>query len=135
MLTNEQIANVCLPIFTAYLDKYNELEMIALSTSDGFPVLSRTNSQLVLESDTMAAAASTLFSVSNAISRQILKKEFRVTFIESSSGNVAFIALSHYQQDFVLSMSASEHMNIGQLRVFITRLNNDIIDHLSKTTN
>lgn len=131
MPVNTKLAQLCTHIFDAYLEKYDAIEMISLATSDGFPVINRTTHNLSIESDTMAAASSTLFSVSNAISKQILRKEFKVTFIESGSGNIAFIALSLQGMDYVLAMSAAESMNIGQLRVFIHRINNDIIEKVS----
>ncbi len=133
MPVNTKLAQICSLIFDTYIEKYDAIEMISLATADGFPVINRSASSLNIESDTMAAASSTLFSVSNAISKQILRKEFNVTFIESGSGSIAFVAVSLDGMDYVLAMSAGEQMNIGQVRVFIYRINNDIIEKVSST--
>ena len=75
--------------------------------------------------------SSTLFSVSNAVSRQILKKSFKVTFIEAEEGNIAFVSLSLDNDDFVLAMSAGEQVNIASLRMLINRLAKEIQSELS----
>ena len=90
--------------------------IVDLFVSEGFDV------------ETMAAAASTLYSVSNAVTKQILSKSFKITFIESEQGNVAFVALQLNDKDFVLSMSAKSAMNIASLRLLINRLAVEIGD-------
>lgn len=117
-----------LGLFDDCLQRYAGAECVCLSTTDGFPVASRTLAHIQFEADAMAAASSTLFSVSNAVSQQMLDRPFRVAFVESERGNMAFVSLSVGQQDYVLTMSASDEMNIGQLRAFINRLARQIVE-------
>ena len=126
MLDNNYVAQFSKEKFQIYMDEYDALEMICLSTTDGFPVYNHSSKKLHFDVDTMAAASSTLYSVSNAVSKQILSKHFNITFIESENGNIGFVALSLGERDFVLSMSASDAMNIGKLRVLINRLSEDL---------
>ena len=102
------------------------IEVISLSTADGFSVHNFIKSKHEFEVDTMAAAASTLHSVSKAVAHQILSKEFKSTFIEANQGNVCFVAVSLGSKDYVLAMSADQSMNIASLRLFINGLAEDI---------
>lgn len=126
MLDNKTVASAAKAHYQHYMDQYDALEVICLSTTDGFPVYNQSRNTLSFDVDTMAAASSTLYSVSNAVSKQILSKRFNITIIESESGNIGFIALSLGDKDFVLAMSASEDMNIGKLRVLINRLADEL---------
>lgn len=125
-MTHEDIAKQIAPLFTSYLNDNPDMEVIFLATTDGFPVLNQTAPGKCFEDDKMAAASSTLYSVSNAVSQQILNKTFKVTFIESEDGNVAFVALPLLEQHFVLAMSAGGKINIGSLRMMINRLAREI---------
>ncbi|MAR90143.1 MAG: roadblock/LC7 domain-containing protein [Pseudomonadota bacterium] len=130
MLDNTTVAAAAKDLCQTYMDGYEALEVISLSTTDGFPVHNHSRGSVKFDVDTMAAAASTLYSVSNAVSKQILAKHFNITIIESQSGNIGFVALSLGDKDFVLAISASDEMNIGKLRVLINRL----ADEIKKTT-
>lgn len=102
------------------------VEVISLATTDGFPVHTLTKMHKNLEKDTLSAAASTLHSVSNAVAQQILGKRFKVAFIESEQGNVAFVDLDIAGHNYVLVMSADATLNIASLRLLITRLATEI---------
>lgn len=115
-----------------YLDLEPSLELIALSTSDGFDVTSYKREDKNYEADKMAAASSTLCSVSGAVSKQILDKKFDITFIETSSGNIAFVALSLYDKDFVLTMSSGKAMDVTCLRLLIKRFANELSETVKK---
>lgn len=128
MNASPQFDQLLYPLFEKYLAAEPNLEVIALATSDGFSVCSANKFTVDFEPDKMAAAASTLHSVSNAVSKQILNKTFDMTFIETKAGNVAFVALELAGKDYVLSMSASELMNIASFRLNIRRLGQDISD-------
>lgn len=109
------------PLFARYAEN-DAIEVIALATTDGFPVYSINQGAEHFAEDTLSAAASTLHSVSNAVTRQILGKGFKITFIEAEQGNVAFVALTLAGRDYVLVMSARESLNIASLRLLINRL-------------
>lgn len=112
-------------LFSCYAEN-DAIEVIALVTTDGFPVFSINQGAENFAEDTLSAAASALHSVSNAVARQILGKRFKITFIESEQGNVAFIALTLAGHDYVLVMSARHSLNIASLRLLINRLANEI---------
>lgn len=126
MVNKEMFANVLSEIFQKFADKDDAIDVIALATSDGFPVKCLLQKQHEFEEDTMAAAASTLYSVSNAVAQQILTKEYKSTFIEAKDGNVCFVSFEFMNVDYVLSMSASASMNIAQLRITINSLAEEI---------
>ncbi|WP_221801348.1 roadblock/LC7 domain-containing protein [Oceanobacter mangrovi] len=126
---SERIKLVGQQIFQSCIDSYEAIECICLSTTDGFPVLSLKKASLNFEADAMAAASSTLYSVSNAVSRQMLARPFRMSFIESAQGNVMFVAMSVANKEFVLTVSGSDAMNIGQLRAIVNRMVTDVYQH------
>ncbi|MDO6804731.1 roadblock/LC7 domain-containing protein, partial [Wenyingzhuangia sp. 1_MG-2023] len=101
---------------------HSEIECLCLSTLDGFPVINILKNGISFEADTMAAASSTLYSVSNAVARQILSKPFQTAFIESDNGNIIFTSLPIQENDYILTASATDSMNIGQLRAIIKRI-------------
>lgn len=129
MSDNTDLATSAALLFEQFSESEDAVEVMSLSTSDGFPVQSFTRGQLSFESDTMAAAASTLFSVSNAVAHQILSKQYKSTFIEADQGNIFFISLKLADKDFVLAVCASESINIASLRLFTNRLASAIRSH------
>lgn len=130
-MDKQQLITAISPLFDDYMKSNQGLEVISLATTDGFPLLDTKKGNNEFETDKLAAASSTLFSVSNAVSRQILKKSFKVTFIEAEEGNIAFVSLSLDNDDFVLAMSAGEQVNIASLRMLINRLAKEIQSELS----
>lgn len=125
MSSDPKLENRLQTLFATYAENA-AIEVIALATTDGFPVCSFNRGAENFAEDTLSAAASTLYSVSNAVTRQILGKRFKITFIESEQGNVAFVALTLTGRDYVLVMSARESLNIASLRLLINRLANEI---------
>lgn len=130
-MDKQQLITAISPLFDDYMKSNQGLEVISLATTDGFPLLDTKKGNNEFETDKLAAASSTLFSVSNAVSRQILNKSFKVTFIEAEEGNIAFVSLSLDNDDFVLAMSAGEQVNIASLRMLINRLAKEIQSKLS----
>ena len=127
-LIHNNLSDTLSQLFEKSAEKEGAVEVISLSTADGFPVQNFMRGQHSFEPDTMAAAASTLFSVSNAVANQILSKDYKSTFIEADQGNVFFICLKMANKDFVLAVCASAAMNIASLRLFTNRLATAIID-------
>ena len=128
MSDNKKLSEQLIGLFDEYSSNNDAIEIISLATTDGFPVHHFSRLSEGFDVETMAAAASTLYSVSNAVTKQILSKSFKITFIESEQGNVAFVALQLNDKDFVLSMSAKGAMNIASLRLLINRLAVEIGD-------
>lgn len=128
MSANKKLSGKLIGLFNEYSSNNDAIEIISLATTDGFPVHHFSRLSEGFDVETMAAAASTLYSVSNAVTKQILSKSFKITFIESEQGNVAFVALQLNDKDFVLSMSAKSAMNIASLRLLINRLAVEIGD-------
>lgn len=125
--TLEQDLNV---LFSSYMDIEVAIELIALSTTDGFPVCARSRDMNNYESDKIAAAASTLYSVSNAVSKQILKSNFETAFVETNRGNMAFVSLSNSKGEYVLAISASGAINIAKLRLRIKNLAVELLNKI-----
>ena len=93
MSANKKLSGELIGLFNEYSSNNDAIEIISLATTDGFPVHHFSRLSEGFDVETMAAAASTLYSVSNAVTKQILSKSFKITFIESEQGNVAFVAL------------------------------------------
>lgn len=109
-------------LFDECVSRYADIELICLATTDGFPVRLYSVAELSVQPDTISAASGTLFSVSNAISQQIMQHPFRVSFIESDGANIAFVSIYGKAADYVLCMSAKDSMNIAMLRITINKL-------------
>lgn len=127
MSVNQQMASVAEGIFSEYVSQYDAIEHINLSTTDGFPVQNVSNQNLHFDVDKMAAASSTLYSVSSAVSKQLLNKAFKITYIEAEQGNIGFISMAVSESEFVLAMSVNSSMNVGQLRVIIHRIASELL--------
>ncbi len=128
MEDNELLVQGLVKLFDRWAEEGTGIEVISLSTADGFPIHNYSRNKKSFDPDTMAAAASTLCSVSSAITQQILSKEFKSTFIEADEGNVCFVLFSMNNNDFVLAMSADKSINIASLRISISRLSETIKD-------
>lgn len=128
MNSKEQLKPLLAPMFSSYVQENMDIEMILLATTDGFPILHLINEDKIFEADKMSAASSTLYSVSNAVTKQILNKRFQIAFIETEEGNVAFVSIPLDDRDFVLAMSAKAALNIASLRMFINRLSKEICE-------
>lgn len=126
MSLSDNVKNKISRLFEGYFSRDESVEVISFATTDGFPVCEFARGKSDFDPQMMAAAASTLYSVSNAVSQQILSMDFKISFIESEQGNVAFVALQLGGKDFVLSMSANKVMNIASLRMLINRLAGEI---------
>lgn len=128
MITNKDLATAFKPLAQSYLQGEPSIELITLATSDGFAVANNSRGAIPFEEDKLAAATSTLYSVSSAVSRQILGKQFSTAFIETQSGNIAFVALTLFKRDFVMAISANEAMNIASLRLKLKQLANALVN-------
>jgi len=122
------VKELLLNAFSAYMESKSEIQIIALATTDGFAIATQTRDAENCPEDKMAAAASTLYSVSNAVAKQVISSPFETTFVEAVDGNMAFVSLSHEGKDYVLMMSANSQMNIANLRMLIKRLAKEILD-------
>ena len=118
----EDICEKVSRLMLEFKDQDTAIELIALCTGDGFPVCSLASNAREFEEDKMAAASSTLYSVSNAVAQQIVSSEFQTTFIETRDGNMAFVAMRREDRDYVVVMSAAKEMNLAKLRLRISRL-------------
>ncbi|MCY4045344.1 MAG: roadblock/LC7 domain-containing protein [Cellvibrionales bacterium] len=127
MLSKDVLVTVISPLFDSYLNENEGIEVICLATTDGFPVHHVMKDTNTFEADKMAAASSTLYSVSNAVTQQILDKQFKITFIEAEEGNIAFVAITIDDKNFVLAMSARQSINIASHRMLINRMAKEII--------
>jgi predicted regulator of Ras-like GTPase activity (Roadblock/LC7/MglB family) len=128
MLSKDVLITIISPLFDSYLKSNDGFEVICLATTDGFPVHHVMADGNTFEADKMAAASSTLYSVSNAVTQQILDKQFKITFIEAEEGNIAFVSLDIDDKNFVLAMSARQSINIASHRMLINRLAKEITE-------
>ncbi len=121
------------PIGNAYIKKNPDIEIISLTTVDGFSVCHILNGAASIEEDKLAATTSTLYAVANAVSNQILGKGFNINFIETEAGNFALVGLKLSTTEFVLTLSTGKQMNIASVRLIIKRLSQEITDAYSNS--
>ena len=95
---------------------YNEVQIVSVSTSDGFN-LSFISKKGTIEDDKVAAVASTLCSISTAVSEQISNGSLKTITIESDNGrNTLLMKASFFEIDCVACIEATKNMSLAELR-------------------
>lgn len=109
----------------ALFDTEFDITLLNLCTADGFSIhaLSRGND---IESDKVAAIASTLCSISNASAEQISKGRFNIATVESMNGLLLFLRTQFQDRQSVLCVATNSKMSLGNARFHSQRLVNEI---------
>ncbi len=107
-------------------DNNKGIQVVSLSTTDGFSVKSFASKQLNAESDKLAAMSSTIYSLSNSAAQQILMDEFDSTIVETESGNMLFVRTTYLDLPCVLTIAARSDMQLATVRYKTKNLAQDI---------
>lgn len=97
-------------------DNNSEMLVVSLCTTDGFSIKSFASKGLNTEADKLAAMSSTMSALSNSISTQLLKEEFDITIVETTSGNVLFVKTNYLDLPCVLTVAARSDMALATVR-------------------
>jgi len=100
----------------------SEVNLVSLSTSDGFIIHLAQSEQLHCEKDKIAAVTSTFLSVSHSIAKEFINSQVRVASIETDKGNFLCAGTLYKKTPTVLTLSADESMSLGVLRVKLRQL-------------
>jgi predicted regulator of Ras-like GTPase activity (Roadblock/LC7/MglB family) len=94
---------------------------INLSSVDGFTHHSYT-ADGIQGDDKLSAVSSSLISLSNAATSQLMNTQLISTVIESNDGNMVLLKTRYLNKDAVLCFIADSHLNVGQTRYFAHKL-------------
>ncbi|MBD3653862.1 roadblock/LC7 domain-containing protein [Kangiella sp.] len=108
-------------LFEGLLDKYFDLKMVSLCTSDGFGVLHKARLDDEVELDRVSAITSSLVSLGNASSKQIIGGNLHSTIVETDSGNLLIKKLKLAEKELVLSIVTSKKMLLGEANYLISQ--------------
>ena len=93
-----------------------EMLVVSLCTTDGFSIKSFASKGLNTEADKFAAMSSTISALSNSIATQLLKEEFDITIVETTSGNALFVKTRYLDLPCVLTVAARSDMALATVR-------------------
>lgn len=102
-------------------DSNTDIKLIALCTADGFSI-HQASKEFENTPDKISAITSTLSSVSDSISREIMSAPFSINCIESDHGNCVSVYTQYRGKNVVLTVSADAAMSLGELRVRTKKL-------------
>jgi len=104
----------------------NEIDLIALSSTDGFDIHCKKSPDNTVEIDKLAAIASSVYALSNASAKQISDSDLNVITVETKNGNLLFLKSTYNNKATVLSVSSKSQMPLGETRYIATRLASEI---------
>ncbi|MCX7544841.1 roadblock/LC7 domain-containing protein [Marinicella gelatinilytica] len=109
-------------IFKKTAEKIEYLKLINLSTADGFEILTHNLKAEQTASDKLAATVSSLASLSNVASNQLVGDNLVITNIETAKGQM-LIVNTHYQaKPCVLCLLTGDKQNIGHARYYALKV-------------
>jgi predicted regulator of Ras-like GTPase activity (Roadblock/LC7/MglB family) len=113
-------------LFEASVREAKFVNAINLSSADGF-----THHSYVVDGTTdgerLSAVSSSLASLSNAATSQLMKTQLICTVIESTDGNMVLLRTRYRNKDAVLCFISDSHLNVGKTRYFARKLADAIV--------
>ncbi len=106
--------------------EHREIILLSVCTLDGFSIESYASSETGMESDKVAAIASSLCALSNSSSIQFTDEEFDITIIESAGGNSLFCRTTYLETACVVTLSSRTNLTLAQARFALKRLSKSI---------
>lgn len=110
----ELIKNLCV--------KNPEIKLLSLSTIDGFNIKAFAMKSLNVESDKLAAMASSLFALSNSSSEQLMQDKSTISTIESDKGNFLLMKSQYLDNACVIAMVAKSEMSLAEARFHLRKV-------------
>jgi len=97
-------------------DENRELFLVSLCTTDGFSIQTVAAKKFSGEADKLAAMSSTICALSDSSSKQVIQDEFKITIVESDSGNLLFIKTMYLGLPCVLTIAARQQLALATAR-------------------
>jgi predicted regulator of Ras-like GTPase activity (Roadblock/LC7/MglB family) len=109
-------------IFSNFIKQIGFAKAINLSTVDGFTILSHTAANYQIENDKLSAVSSSLISLSNAASKQLINSQLVNTVIETVDGTMIILKTKYKNKLCVLCVITDIELNVGKSRYFSIKL-------------
>lgn len=106
-------------IFNNMFDKYFDLKMLSLCSCDGFGLLHKSRLENPVELDKVSAITSSMVSLGNASSKQIIGGALNSTIVETDNGNLLIKRVVLAKKELVLSIVTSKKMLLGEANYLI----------------
>lgn len=108
-------------LFEESVQQAQFVSVINLSSADGFTHQTYAANGTT-EEDKLSAVSSSLISLSNAATSQLMNTQLISTVIESTDGNMVLLKTQYRNKDAVLCFISDSHLNVGKTRYYANRL-------------
>ncbi len=115
-------------IFNQLIEKNDDIQGVSLSTVDGFTVHSVMDTKHPIEDDKLSAVVSSLASLSNAASQQVINAQLLNTVIETKNGDILIISTQYQKKPAVLCVITGSKQNLGKARYYALKLAQAIVN-------
>lgn len=115
-----------------FIESNTSIELVGLSTSDGFVIGMRRNERITVEFDKISAIASSLCSLSDSAAASIINQSFLMTTVETESGNILFLRTKYLHYSCVVCIAVKEDLSLAQTRFISLRLTDAIAGIIAK---
>ena len=107
--------------FHALVAGKKNIRLVGLCTEDGFDIKSLADKSFELDSDKLAAMASSISALSNSSAQQLKRDGFTITIIETEDGNILLMKTRYLDQPCVISMATARESSLAQGRFELKR--------------
>jgi predicted regulator of Ras-like GTPase activity (Roadblock/LC7/MglB family) len=104
------------------LEQADDVLAINLSTVDGFTIINHTADGVTIDGDKLSAVSSSLQSLSQAATQQLMKSQLNNTIIESEAGNMILLSTTYLAKKAVLCFISGSGLNVAKSRYFAVQL-------------
>lgn len=115
---------------TVHSAKY--IKAVNLSTEDGFTLFSCAVNGYSVEKDKLSAVSSSLLSLSNAATNQLMQSQLSNTVIEANDGIMVTVKTKYKGKLAVLCVIAEMRLNVGKARYYSVKLAQEIFKLLGE---
>lgn len=109
-------------IIDEVLSKTSDVIAVNLSTPDGFTHYMFRSNDLNPDDEKLSAVSSSLLSLSNAASKQLINSELINTVIEAKDGNLIIMKTTYLKKSAVLCFISGTGLILGKSRYFATQI-------------
>lgn len=108
--------------FAEEMAQRQDLLIMNLSTLDGFKIAHANQATNAVESDKVAAIASSLCALSNSVAREMLNSRLDIINVEADDGHVLFLNVNLRKLKGVLTVTAHKDISLAEARYVAKRL-------------
>ncbi len=115
-------------MFQEIININDDINAVSLCTADGFTIQSVLDGKRTIEEDKLSAVTSSLSSLSNAASQQIINAQLVNTVIETQNGDILIVRTKYSGKQAVLSVITGAKQNLGKARYYAIKLAEAIVN-------